>query len=148
MVKTRGLSVGDIAQRAGVAVSALRFYEQKGLIHSDRSAGNQRRYARSVLRRIAIIRVAQRSGVTLDEIATAFSALPQHRAPNADDWARMSAQWADALTQRIHQLQRLRDQLDQCIGCGCLSLESCPLRNPEDALSAKGPGAHLLENDA
>lgn len=147
MVKTRGLSVGDIARRSGVAVSALRFYEQKRLIQSERSAGNQRRYSRSVLRRIAIIRVAQRSGVTLDEIAAAFAVLPQDRAPNAADWTRMSAQWADGLSQRISQLQQLRDQLDQCIGCGCLSVESCPLRNREDTLAAKGPGAHLLEGD-
>ena len=138
----RDLSVGELARRSGVAVSALHFYEAKGLITSNRNAGNQRRYSRETLRRVAVIKVAQRVGIPLAEIAGALSELPQGRNPTAADWAGLSARWREDLDQRIAKLQMLRDQLDGCIGCGCLSLEACPLRNPGDQLAAEGPGAH------
>lgn len=139
------LSVGEVAERCGVAVSALHFYETKGLIRAVRSSGNQRRYPRGVIRRVALIKVAQRLGVPLAEIASAFQLLPQDRRPTADDWRRLSRDWRAALDERIAGLQRMRDQLDCCIGCGCLSLTDCPLRNPGDALGAQGPGPRLLE---
>lgn len=142
---SRFLSVGEVARRAGVAVSALHFYETKGLIQSLRSAGNQRRYPRGVLRRVAVIKVAQRAGVPLAEIATALAALPDGRAPTAADWAAMSARWKADLEARIERLGRLRDQLSLCIGCGCLSLDTCPLRNADDRLGTAGPGARLLD---
>lgn len=137
------LSVGEVARRSGVAVSTLHFYETKGLIASTRSGGNQRRYARDVLRRIAFIRVAQRVGVSLAEIAGALATLGGG-APSREDWARLSAAWRHDLDQRMAQLKKLRDTLDDCIGCGCLSLERCALRNPQDKLGAKGPGPHRL----
>ena len=139
------LTVGEVAQRSGVAVSALHFYEAKGLISSLRSAGNQRRYPRSVLRRVAVIKVAQRMGVPLADIATALQALPAGRTPNAADWRRMSARWKAGLEERIRILTQLRDQLDGCIGCGCLSLKECPLRNAQDVLAEAGPGPHFDE---
>lgn len=139
------LGVGDVAKRCGVAVSALHFYESKGLIRSVRSEGNQRRYPRGVVRRVALIKVAQRVGIPLAEVARAFELLPQDRRPTAEDWQRLSGQWRAALDQRIARLQRMRDQLDTCIGCGCLSLAECPLRNPGDVLGAEGPGARLLD---
>lgn len=139
------LGVGEVAERCGVAVSALHFYEAKGLIRSVRSSGNQRRYPRGVIRRVALIKVAQRVGIPLAEIALAFELLPQDRRPTAEDWRLLSREWRAALDERIARLQRVRDQLDSCIGCGCLSLADCPLRNPEDALGAQGPGARLLE---
>lgn len=142
------MSVGEVARRSGVAVSALHFYEQKGLISSERSAGNQRRYSRAVLRRIAIIKVAQHCGVSLAEVGEAFAHLPSDRIPSTEDWARMSTVWAAALSARIRELEKLRDELDQCIGCGCLSVATCPLRNHEDALRERGPGAHLLDETA
>ncbi|MEC5398772.1 redox-sensitive transcriptional activator SoxR [Uliginosibacterium sp. H1] len=138
------LSVGEVAARAGVAVSALHFYESKGLIRSARSAGNQRRYARDVLRRVSFIRVAQRVGVPLAEIAAALDTLPERRTPTREDWARLSAAWRDDLDARIAQLVQLRDSLDDCIGCGCLSIEQCRLRNPGDQLAAHGPGPQRL----
>lgn len=137
------LSVGEVARRSGVAVSTLHFYETRGLIASTRSAGNQRRYTRDVLRRIAFIRVAQRVGVSLAEIEAALATLGSG-APSRDDWARLSAAWRHDLDQRMAQLKKLRDTLDDCIGCGCLSLERCWLRNPQDKLAAKGPGPHRL----
>jgi len=140
---TAELTVGDVAQRSGVAVSALHFYESKGLIHSVRTAGNQRRYPRSVLRRVAVIKVAQRMGVPLAEIAAALQALPAGRTPTAADWGRMSARWKDELDERIRVLTQLRDQLGGCIGCGCLSLKDCPLRNARDVLAQGGPGPHF-----
>jgi MerR family redox-sensitive transcriptional activator SoxR len=145
MEPSRFLSVGDLAVRSGVAVSALHFYEAKGLIGSFRSSGNQRRYPRGVLRRVAFIKVAQRTGIPLAEIKAALAALPMDKAPSAEDWRRLSAAWRADLDARIRALAALRDQLDSCIGCGCLSLADCPLRNPGDMLAAKGPGAHLLE---
>jgi len=132
------LSVGEVARRAGIAVSALHFYERKGLIRSVRTEGNQRRYERSVLRRIAIIQVAQSVGLSLVEIGAALAGLPADKAPSTADWERMSAGWRDALDTRIAQLERLRDGLGSCIGCGCLSTETCPLRNPGDRIGRQG----------
>lgn|SRR5690554_5731419 len=140
----RELSVGEVASRSGVAISAIHFYEAKGLIASRRNAGNQRRFTRDVLRRLAIIKVAQRTGISLAEIREAFDTLPSARAPSAADWQRLSANWRQTLDQRITCLIQLRDQLDHCIGCGCLSMDDCPLRNPWDELAEQGPGARLL----
>lgn len=139
------LTVGEVARRSGVAVSALHFYERRGLIESHRTSGNQRRYARDVLRRIAIIRVAQDVGIPLAEIAEALSALPDGRTPSREDWREMSAGWAKQLDQRIAQLAKLRDGLADCIGCGCMSIDKCPLRNPQDRLAGKGPGPRRLQ---
>ncbi|HEY4906464.1 MAG TPA: redox-sensitive transcriptional activator SoxR [Candidatus Acidoferrum sp.] len=139
------LTVGEVARRSGVAVSTLHFYEAKGLIRSWRTNGNQRRYAREVLRRVAIIRVAQRTGMELEAIHKALKTLPRERTPNAADWKKLSANWKNELNDRIERLTRLRDQLEGCIGCGCLSMEACPLRNPWDRLSKEGPGPRLLE---
>lgn len=135
------LSVGDVARRSGVAVSALHFYERKGLIRSLRTAGNQRRFSRDVLRRLAVIRVAQRVGLPLEAVAHAFAALPENKTPTRAEWARMSARWRAELDQRIEELLLLRDQLTDCIGCGCLSLKRCRLANPGDALGEQGDGA-------
>ena len=139
------LSVGELAQRSGVPVSTLHFYEAKGLIRSRRTEGNQRRYGRDVLRRVVIIKVAQRTGLSLAAIRDALAALPQDRVPDAADWRRLSESWRDEIDARIARLTRLRDRLDGCIGCGCLSLDICPLRNPDDRLAQEGPGARLLE---
>lgn len=143
----RELSVGEAARRAGVAVSALHFYERKGLIHSLRTSGNQRRYAADVLRRIAVIRVAQRVGIPLEAVGRAFASLPQGRPPDKDDWATMSATWREELEQRIAQLSHLKDRLTDCIGCGCLSLTACSLANPGDALGAEGGGPRRWTGD-
>lgn len=140
------LSVGEVAKRSGVAVSALHFYERKGLIHSLRTAGNQRRFARDVLRRLAVIRVAQRVGMPLDAVATAFAALPENKTPTKAEWAKMSALWRSELDQRIEQLLLLRDQLTDCIGCGCLSLKRCRLTNPGDTLGERGDGPQRWES--
>ena len=140
----RPLSVGEVAARSGVAVSTLHFYEREKLIESWRTTGNQRRYTRDVLRRIAVIRVAQRAGVPLAEIHDALSALPHGRTPNQRDWTRLSTSWRDRLNDRIEALTKLRDGLDDCIGCGCLSVKQCPLRNAGDHLGSKGQGAVLL----
>lgn len=139
------LTVGQVAKRSGVAVSTLHYYEAEGLISSWRNQGNQRRYAREVLRRVAVIRVAQRAGIALASIRQALEALPGGRTPTAGDWKKLSAGWKADLSDRITRLTRLRDQLDGCIGCGCLSLGVCPLRNPWDKLSKLGPGAQLLD---
>lgn len=136
----QGLSVGQLAKRSGLAVSALHFYEKKGLIRSMRNAGNQRRYARDALRRLAVIRVAQRVGVPLASVRLAFASLPDERTPTRAEWAMMSAVWRNELDVRIRDLQQLRDQLVDCIGCGCLSLRRCRLSNPGDALGALGDG--------
>lgn len=141
------LTVGEAAARSGVAVSTLHFYEAERLIHSRRNAGNQRRYPREVLRRIAVIRVAQRTGISLAAIRDALKALPNGRTPTEEDWRRLSARWRAELNDRIDRLTRLRDQLDGCIGCGCLSLGVCPLRNPWDKLAEEGPGPRLLDPD-
>ena len=142
------LSVGEVAKRSGVAVSTLHFYETKGLIFSLRTEGNQRRYPRGILRRVAVIKVAQRTGIPLASIQAALSRLPDGRAPTAKDWAALSGAWQAELDARIRRLTQLRDQMDDCIGCGCLSLKTCPLRNPRDALGAQGVGPRLLEPDA
>ena len=143
-LKARELTVGEVARRCGVAVSALHFYESEGLIKSQRTKSGHRRYGRDVLRRIAVIKVAQSAGLSLQEIAKAFSALPDGRTPSVKDWAKLSAGWRDLLSERIAQLTRLRDDLTGCIGCGCLSLDQCPLRNQGDHLAEKGSGAQLL----
>jgi MerR family redox-sensitive transcriptional activator SoxR len=139
------LTVGEMAARSGVAVSTLHFYEAEGLIHSTRTAANHRRYFRGELRRIAVIRVAQRAGIPLKEIADALASLPERRAPTAADWRGMAESWRAALDERIERLTRLRDQMSDCIGCGCLSIGACPLRNPGDALAGQGPGPRLLD---
>ena len=139
------LSVGEVAARCGVAVSAIHFYEAKGLVSSWRSRGNQRRYPREVLRRVSIIKVAQRLGIPLASVRAALDSLPKGRTPTDRDWRRLSARWHADLDGRIARLTRLRDQLTGCIGCGCLSMKECPLRNPWDELAEEGPGPHLLE---
>ncbi|WP_274380597.1 redox-sensitive transcriptional activator SoxR [Dyella telluris] len=138
------LSVGEVARRSGVAVSTLHFYEAKGLIHSERSVGNQRRYGRAVLRRVSFIRVAQRVGISLADIAAALGTLPGTAAPGREDWARLSAAWREELDERMAQLKKLRDTLDDCIGCGCLSIDRCRLRNPHDKLAHEGAGPRRL----
>lgn len=138
------LSVGQLAARSGVAVSALHFYETEGLIHSTRSAGNQRRYPREVLRRVAFIRASQQVGIPLRRIRQALDALPEQRTPTRRDWKTLSATWRADLDERITRLQHLRDRLSGCIGCGCLSLSVCKLVNPDDILADQGPGPHNL----
>ena len=139
------LTPAQLAERAGVTVSALHFYEREGLISSTRTAGNQRRYGREVLRRVAFIRTSQRVGISLAEIREALDSLPTDHAPTKADWSRLSRRWRASLDERIARLQRLRDDLDGCIGCGCLSLRTCRLRNPDDALAEQGPGPRLLD---
>jgi MerR family transcriptional regulator, redox-sensitive transcriptional activator SoxR len=138
------LSVGELAARSGVAVSALHYYESRGLIRAERSAGNQRRYPRATLRRVAFIRAAQQLGIGLADIAEALAQLPQQRTPTKADWARLSTQWRAQLDARITALQALRDRLDGCIGCGCLSLRACALYNPADSCAQQGSGAQRL----
>jgi len=142
---SKALTVGEVAKRSGVAVSALHFYESKGLIKSSRTQGNQRRYPREILRRVAVIKVAQRVGIPLHEIRDALMTLPEGRTPTLADWELMSSKWRTDLDDRIGRLTRLRDQLAGCIGCGCLSIAACPLRNPYDVLSEQGPGPRLLD---
>lgn len=141
------LPIGAVAARAGVAVSALRFYEDRGLIHSHRSPGGQRRYSRAVLRRVAFIQAAQRVGLTLEQIGRALADLPDDEALTAKDWKRLSATWRPMLDERIRLLEALRDDLDSCIGCGCLSLERCRLRNPGDRAAGLGSGPRYLLGD-
>jgi MerR family redox-sensitive transcriptional activator SoxR len=141
----RDLSVGEVAARSGVAVSTLNFYEAEGLIKGGRTAANHRRYPRDVLRRIAIIKVAQRAGIPLKDVGNALATLPDRRTPTAKDWNMLSASWKADLDDRIARLTRLRDQLAGCIGCGCLSIQDCPLRNPYDELGKLGPGPRLLD---
>lgn len=138
------LTVGEVARRSGVAVSTVHFYETKGLIESWRTGGNQRRYHRSVLRRIAIIRIAQSAGISLAAVRAALDGLPHDRVPGSADWKRFAGDWRDLLDGRIVALLQLRDQLTSCIGCGCLSLEDCPLRNGDDQLGKSGPGPRRL----
>jgi MerR family redox-sensitive transcriptional activator SoxR len=142
---SRELTVGQLAERSGVAVSALHFYETKGLISSRRTAGNQRRYSRDTLRRVAFVRLSQRLGIPLKTIKDALAELPEERTPTRDDWARLSGAWRRELDDRIEQLQRLRDDLTDCIGCGCLSLDRCALANPYDRLGEEGPGARRID---
>ncbi len=142
--KDHWLSIGEIATRSGVAASALRFYEDQGLISSRRTSGNQRQYQRSTLRRIAFVQAAQRVGLALAEIRQALDSLPDDRTPTRADWGRLSKTWRGRLEERIAELERLRDDLDSCIGCGCLSLQRCNLYNKNDRLSERGPGARIL----
>jgi MerR family transcriptional regulator, redox-sensitive transcriptional activator SoxR len=141
---TRELTVGEVAARSGIAVSALHFYETKGLIRSHRTKGNQRRYDRDILRRVAVIRVGQDAGISLAEIAAALASLPDERTPTREDWQRLSLGWANKLDHRIARLQQLRDGLTDCIGCGCLSIDRCPMRNRDDRLASEGPGPRRL----
>jgi MerR family transcriptional regulator, redox-sensitive transcriptional activator SoxR len=140
------LTIGALSERSGVAASALRFYEAEGLIHATRTAGGQRRYSRDTLRRVSFIRVAQQVGLRLEEIRIALESLPEHRTPTAKDWERLSASWRPRLDAQIALLERLRDRLGGCIGCGCLSLRFCKLLNPDDQAGQRGPGPrHILE---
>lgn len=142
------LSIGAVSERTGVAHSALRFYESEGLIHAARSEGGQRRYPRDVLRRVSFIRIAQQVGLTLDEIRSALSSLPENRTPNKKDWERLSTSWRPRLDAQIAMLERLRDRLTGCIGCGCLSLRLCQLVNPGDEAAERGPGPRYILDDA
>jgi MerR family redox-sensitive transcriptional activator SoxR len=141
------LSIGSLSERTGVAASALRFYETLGLISADRSSGGQRRYPRDTIRRVSFIRVAQQVGLRLDEIRDALAALPEHRTPTARDWRRLSSDWRPRLDAQITLIERLRDRLDSCIGCGCLSLGFCRLLNPGDVAADRGPGPRFLLDD-
>ncbi|WP_410640276.1 redox-sensitive transcriptional activator SoxR [Amycolatopsis sp. lyj-346] len=138
------LTVGELSRRSGVPASALRFYEDEGLIHSRRTAGNQRRYRRDTLRRVTFIRMSQRVGMPLSKIREVLGLLSDDRTPTRTDWARISRCWQDDLNARIRQLEQLRDQLDDCIGCGCMSLAKCRLANPGDRLGTDGPGPQRL----
>ncbi len=138
------LTIGELSARSGVATSALRYYEKLGLIRSTRTGGNQRRYERAELRRVAFIRIAAQVGVPLEEIGAALHSLPESRTPTKADWAKLSAQWRSRLEEQIGLLERLRDKLTSCIGCGCLSLQRCSLSNPNDFLATRGPGPHYL----
>lgn len=138
------LTIGEVAERAGVATSAVRYYESEGLLQSVRTSGGQRRFDRDVLRRIAFVRAAQTVGLTLEEIRAALDRLPEGRTPTKADWATLSRSWTHRLDEQITLLQRLRDDLTSCIGCGCLSLRSCALYNPSDAAARLGPGARYL----
>lgn len=142
--KVHELTVGQLSARSGAAVSALHFYESKGLITSRRTAGNQRRYTRDTLRRVAFVRAAQRVGIPLATIREALARLPEERTPTREDWARLSQAWRSELDERIRRLNRLRDHLTDCIGCGCLSLENCVLSNPDDISGNRLTGSRLL----
>lgn len=147
MVEGKRFTIGEIAERAGVATSALRFYEEHGLIRSERNAAGHRRYHADVLRRVSFIRTAQRVGLSLGEIAEALSSLPEQRTPNARDWEKLASSWRPRLDDQIAVLTRLREQLDSCIGCGCLSLASCGLWNPDDVAATLGAGPRYLLSD-
>jgi MerR family redox-sensitive transcriptional activator SoxR len=138
------LSIGEVAERSGVAPSALRFYERRGLIASTRTDGNQRRYDRAVLRRIALLQAGRAAGISLVEIRDALAGLPTSRTPSRRDWERLSNRWRDDLDARIETLRALRERLTTCIGCGCLSIDKCELLNPDDEAAARGAGAHYL----
>jgi MerR family redox-sensitive transcriptional activator SoxR len=141
------LTIGEVSRRSGVAASALRFYEDRGLISSERAGSGHRRYQRPVLRRIAFVVFAQRVGLTLDEIAAELAELPENRAPNRRDWARLSSRWSARIDERIGELERLKLGLTECIGCGCLSLARCRLANPGDRAAARGPGPRFWIGD-
>jgi MerR family redox-sensitive transcriptional activator SoxR len=142
------LSIGEVAERSGVAPSALRFYERQGLIEAQRTGGNQRCYERAVLRRIAFIQAGRAAGVRLAEIRESLAGLPKSRTPSRKDWERLSNKWRDDLDTRIGTLQALRDRLTTCIGCGCLSIDQCDLLNPDDEAATRGAGAHFLRTDS
>jgi MerR family transcriptional regulator, redox-sensitive transcriptional activator SoxR len=139
------ITIGELSERSGVAASAIRYYEELGLVRSRRTPGNQRRYDRAMLRRLAFIRTAQRVGLSLEEIEAALTSLPSNRTPTKADWTRLSRSWRPRIDAQIHQLERLRDTLDSCIGCGCLSLRRCALSNPDDEVAGRGPGPVFLE---
>lgn len=141
------LTIGELASRAGVATSALRFYESKGLITAERTSGNQRRYPRATLRRVSLIRAAQEVGLSLGEVSAALETLPYDRTPTRKDWERLSRSWREHLDRQIAELEALRDELTDCIGCGCLSLKSCAIFNPSDAAAAHGSGPRFLLGD-
>ncbi len=141
------LTIGALGERAGVATSALRYYEAEGLIHATRSASGQRRFGRDTLRRVGFIRVAQQVGLSLEEIREALATLPEKRTPNEKDWERLSRSWRPRLDHQIGMLERLRDRLDGCIGCGCLSLRHCKLLNPADQAAERGPGPRYVLDD-
>lgn len=141
------LTIGELANRSGVATSALRFYESRGLIRSERTSGNQRRYPRATLRRVALIRAAQEVGLSLDEAQRALETLPHDRTPTKSDWQKLSRSWRRRLDTQIAELEALRDDLGDCIGCGCLSLKSCAIFNPSDAISSRGSGPRYLMGD-
>jgi MerR family transcriptional regulator, redox-sensitive transcriptional activator SoxR len=141
------LTISEVARRSGVAASALRFYENKGLIKSERAGSGHRRYPRAVLRRIAFIVFAQRIGMTLDEVAAELRKLPEHRVPEGSDWAKLSRTWTTRIDERIALLNRLRESLTGCIGCGCLSLDRCQLANPGDRVARNGPGPRYWLNE-
>ncbi len=141
-------TIGEMASRSGVRTSTLRYYEERGLIASERTSGGQRQYARETLRRVAVIRAAQILGLTLEEIRSTLNALPQSRTPNRYDWERLSETWRGSLDNRIAELEALRDRLSGCIGCGCLSLENCGIFNPGDRAAGAGAGAHYLFGEA
>ena len=145
MARDAHLTIGQLAERSGIATSALRYYEERGLITSERTAGNQRRYRQAELRRVAFIRSAQRVGLTLEEVEEALATLPRGRTPTKADWTRLSRSWRPRIDEQIARLERLRDRLDGCIGCGCLSLRRCALQNPQDAVAPRGPGAVFLD---
>ena len=142
------LTIGEVASRSGVAPSALRFYEQAGLISSRRTDGNQRRYERSVLRRIALIQAGRAAGIPLERIRASLATLPAHRTPSRRDWQRLSQDWRKDIDRRIATLEALRNRLTTCIGCGCLSIDACELLNPDDEAAELGPGAHYLKRDS
>jgi MerR family redox-sensitive transcriptional activator SoxR len=142
------LTIGEMSQRTGVAGSALRFYEAEGLIHATRSEGGQRRYTRDTIRRVSFIRVAQQVGLSLEEVRAALASLPDNRTPNQKDWQRLSNSWRPRVDSQIAMLERLRDRLGGCIGCGCLSLGVCKLLNPDDRAAQRGPGPrYVLDTD-
>jgi len=145
---TNELTIGEVASRSGVAPSALRFYEEEGLIVSRRTTGNQRRYERAVLRRVALIQAGRAAGIPLDRIRTALASLPAHRTPTRRDWERLSRGWRADIDQRIATLEALRNRLSTCIGCGCLSIDACTLLNPDDEASQIGAGAHYLRRES
>ena len=141
------MTIGALSERSGIATSALRFYEAEGLINSTRSSGGQRRFTRDTLRRVSFVRVAQQVGLSLDEIRAALASLPENRTPDERDWAKLSKSWRPRIDYQIRMLERLRERLDRCIGCGCLSLRHCKLLNPDDRVGARGPGARYVIDD-
>jgi MerR family redox-sensitive transcriptional activator SoxR len=142
------LTIGEVASRSGVAPSALRFYEEEGLIASRRTTGNQRRYERAVLRRVALIQAGRAAGIPLDRIRAALASLPAHRTPSRRDWERLSRGWREDIDQRIATLEAIRNRLSTCIGCGCLSIDACALLNPDDEAAQIGAGAHYLRRES
>jgi MerR family redox-sensitive transcriptional activator SoxR len=142
------LTIGELSARSGVAPSALRFYEERGLIHAERTDGNQRRYARRTLRRVALVRAGRAAGIPLERIGEALDSLPTQRPPTRRDWERLSRAWRADIDERISVLEALRDRLTTCIGCGCLSIDRCTLLNPDDEAAAFGAGAHYLRRDS